>query len=208
MKIFIDFDDVIFCSKFFVRDFFLIFKRNGISKKIFRDSYYSENGKVKGVKYQLENQLKRLKKLGFDVDKINKEINDFLEDSPKYVFNDVRKFLESFSKKELYLVSYAKTKFQKEKVRRADVSKFFQKIIITDGKKSDEIKKVLKNRKEKSFFIDDRIEQIGEVKHEIPGVATIFIKRNKGRYQDRRSVYCDFEVKNLSEALKIINSEK
>jgi hypothetical protein len=74
--------------------------------------------------------------------------------------------------------------------------------------KAKALEKVLKKdkpaKKEKIYFIDDRVEQIGDVKKKFPQAITIFVKRNEGRYNDKRNKYCDFQIKNLNEALKII----
>ena len=116
--------------------------------------------------------------------------------------------MKNFKKEELYLVSYSQTDFQKEKIKRSGITKFFHKVIITDRKKSQEIKKILKNKKEEAFFIDDWNTQIDEVKKELPGVMTIFLKRKLGRYLKEKSQRCDFEAKNLREVWKIINKKR
>ena len=208
MKVFIDFDDTLFCTKFFIKDFLNIFQRNGVSEKVFRETYYSKNKKNQGEKYNLEKQLQRLKKNGFDVKTIKREIEIFLKKSEKYVFKDVEKFLKSFKKNELYLLSYSQTEFQKKKIKISKVGRFFKKVIITDEKKSKEIEKILAKKKEETFFIDDWNKQVDEVKKEIPEIKTIFLKRKNGRYQDEKSQRCDFVVGNLREALKIIKNKK
>lgn len=209
MKVFIDFDDTIFCTKNFIKDFFHIFQKNGVSQEIFSSTYYSENVKIKGkTKYHLGNQLERLEKMGFDSAKINKGLDKFLSSSAKYIFPDAKFFLKNFTKKELYLLSYSQTDFQKEKIVKSEVTKFFQKVIITDKKKSQEIKKIIKNKKEKIFFIDDWNTQIDEVKKALPEMVTIFLKRKMGRYKNEKSQKCDFEAKNLREVFKIITKLK
>ena len=79
MKIFIDFDDTVFCTRLFVKDFFRIFQKNGVSQEIFSSTYYSENTRIKGkAKYHLGNQLKRLQEMDFNAEKIKKGLINFL----------------------------------------------------------------------------------------------------------------------------------
>jgi hypothetical protein len=64
---------------------------------------------------------------------------------------------------------------------------------------SDNIKK-----DEQIFFLDDRIEQIDDVKKYHKRIKTVFINRKDGRYQNVADEMCDFECKNLKQARKII----
>lgn len=212
MKIFIDFDDVLFNTGKFREDYKKIFWKNNISKEIFEKYYYDyplkqKNGHLK--KYDAWEHIKKIKNSEkIDVNNLKKEIISFLDKSEKYVFSDVADFMDSFGKSNLYLVSYAVTDFQKLKIKNSKIKKYFEKIIITDSMKSVPIKKIIKEGVEEAFFLDDRVEQIGDVKREIPEIKTIFVHRKEGRYKDRKNKYCDFECSNLKQAQKIIKSWK
>ncbi len=212
MRIFIDFDDVLLNTRSFIADYREIFRFNGISDEIFEKYYYDypirqKNGRLK--KYDSGEHLRRIKeKEKIETKKLKKDIENLLAGISEYVFNDVENFLRKLGKNDLYLISYAKTIFQKDKIKNSGVAKHFREIVIIDELKAAAVGKILRKEKlrgnEPLYFLDDRIEQIENVKRKIPGVITIFIKRKEGRYNDKRNMYCDYEAKNLKEVLKII----
>ena len=211
MKIFLDFDDVLFNTNKFIRDEKSIFKKNKISEEIFKKYYYryTKGKKGKSVrKYSLKKQLQGIKnELGISTEKIERDLNDFLNNTSKYIFNDVVLFLRQFKKEELFLVSYSKTEFQKNKIKNSRISEYFKKIIITNGKKSEEILKIIKKRKnykEELFFIDDRADYILDVKKKVSEIKTFLVRRREGRHQNNINKHCDFVVKDLNKVLKII----
>ena len=57
MKVFIDFDDVLFNTRDFKRDLINIFIKNGVSRKQFTEEGYWSG------KYNLEKQIKSLEKI-------------------------------------------------------------------------------------------------------------------------------------------------
>ncbi len=213
MKLFIDFDDVLLNTKKFIKNFRKIFRENGITELVFRKYYYDypvrqKKGGLK--KYDSTEHVRRIKKeLGMDTRKLEKDLKKFIKTAKKYVFSDAEQFLLNFKRDDLYLVSYAKTKFQEDKIKNSGLAKRFKRIIILDKMKSGALKSIIKkdqiSKKEKLHFIDDRVEQVNDVKKSIPALKTLLMRRKEGRYSDMRSRYCDFEVKNLKEAAKIIN---
>ena len=89
------------------------------------------------------------------------------------------------------------------------IGKFIPNIVITDTSKAEAIAKILENEKnntsENIFFIDDRSEQIRDVKEKFPNVITVLVKRPEGRYQEmQKEDCCDYEAHNLKEVEKII----
>lgn len=210
MKIFIDFDDVLFNTKKFKKDYFSIFKKNGISKKVFEDCYYDESEEGKDVKkYDPIRHVKKaceISKVRIDV--LQRDIDRFITDTNRYVFSDADDFLSSFRKKDLCLVSFSKTKFQWFKIFKSGIAGNFKKIEIVDELKSNIIGKIIRKEKLKKdsdiYFIDDRAEQIRDVKIRFPQIKTILMKRKEGRYKDQRNKYCDFECSSLKQAKKII----
>ena len=212
--IFLDFDDVIFYSKKFIKDYKNIFSRYGVSEEIFKKHYYQYFKNKTGEKvrrYNLTSHLAGIKKeLGINTEKLEKEIIKFIEDTSKYIFKDVIFFLKEFKRSDLILISFSKTEFQKIKINNSKVVNFFKKIIITNGSKSTEVLKIIKDNKTKKehFFIDDRVDYVSEVKKKVPTINTILVRRKEGRYKEPTNRYCDYEVKNLKEALKIINKNK
>jgi len=212
MKIFIDFDDVLFYSKKFIQDEKKIFRKYKISEKIFQKHYYQYRKDKKGNLiriYNLKKQLRGIKKeKKMDIEPIRKELEVFLKDTGKYIFNDVENFLKKFEKKNLFIISYSKTDFQKNKIKNSGIPKYFKKIIITDEEKFKALKRIIdteKTKNEEIFFLEDRTDYIAGIKNEIPWVKTILMRRPQGRYKDEVLACCDFRIKNLKEAEKIIN---
>ncbi len=208
MKIFLDFDDVLFNTASFKEELIKIFLKNKVSRKNFLASYkdYPVVTKSGLKKYNPFKQIKILKNnLKIDETKIKKDLKNFLTKLSKFVFQDVKTFLSSYHQKDIFIISYGKTNFQQNKIKNCGLKKFCGKIIVTDKLKSDEIKKILENKKELFIFIDDRISQINAVKKNFPQAVTFFMKRSSGRFNDKKTKYADYEVKNLTEVKKIID---
>jgi FMN phosphatase YigB (HAD superfamily) len=213
MKIFIDFDDVVFNTKKFISDYKKLFQKYGVTQKIFQENYYGYPQKGKGgklKKYNPETHIKILeKKMGIDLKNLEKEVENFVKKSKRYIFADAQKFLCKFKRKNLFLVSYGENSFQQKKIANSGVAQYFQKIIISDKLKAKEIENISKELQleisNQDFFLDDRIEQIENVKKNYPQITTILIKRKEGRYKDRKTKYADYEAKNFLEVEKLIS---
>ena len=125
-KIFLDFDDVLFNTRDFVRDYKKIFYSFGVSEKLFNKNYYGypvkNNGRL--MKYNPEKHLECLEKEpGINIAGIKKGVRDFVKNTSQYIFPDAIDFLKSFPRKELFLLSYGETKFQKLKIKNSGIEK-------------------------------------------------------------------------------------
>jgi len=206
MKIFLDFDDVLFNTKAFRNDLMGIFRKNGVSRKDFLASYKDYPTVSRGglKKYDPFKQIELLeKKFGIDGKKIAEDLGEFLASCPKYIFRDVKAFLKQFSKRKLYLISYGHTGFQDKKIDNSGISPFFQKIVVTDKMKAIAIRRFAK-KDETLIFLEDRTEQINEIKKYFSRSITFLVKRKEGRYADKRTKYVDYEVRDLREASKVL----
>ncbi|KKQ53492.1 MAG: hypothetical protein US70_C0003G0035 [Parcubacteria group bacterium GW2011_GWD2_38_11] len=213
MKIFIDFDDVIFNTKKFKTDFKNMFIENGISDEIF-DKYYNDPNDPRAIKtFDPWRQIECIynNESGIDKEKLNKLVYEFIADMSAYIFADVADFVRAVGAENISIVSFGEREFQTKKVLNSGIGKFIPKIVITDTSKAEAIAKILENEKGNSsegmFFLDDRVEQIHNIKENFPDMITILIKRPEGRYQEmQKEDCCDHEVHNLKEAQKIIES--
>jgi len=206
MKIFLDFDDVLFNTKSFKRGLIGVFKKNGVSKKDFLATYkdYPTITRKGLKKYDPFRQIKLLeKKLGIDGEKTKRDMLKFLESCKKFVFSDVKNFLRHFDKNELFLISYGHTGFQDKKIENCGIAKYFREIVVTDKMKAEIIRRFA-GKKEKMIFLDDRTDQIEEVKKNFPQSITFLFKREEGRYNDKRTKSVDYKVRDLKEAFQII----
>lgn len=209
MRIFIDFDDVLFNTKKFKEDYFKIFKKRGVSRKIFDECYFNplDNESIKV--YDAMEHIKRIcARVKIDALVFEQEISDFVEDTSQYVFSDVAETLKKFQKKDLTIVSFSQTNFQKSKIIGSGVARFFSKVEIVNVLKGEVIAETIKKDNlqddQEIYFIDDRTAQIKSVKVANPRVKTILCLRADGRYRDRRNKYCDYKIANLKEVRGII----
>ncbi|EKE25069.1 MAG: hypothetical protein ACD_5C00306G0001 [uncultured bacterium] len=208
--IFIDFDDVIFNTGEFKRDFKNMFIENGISAEIF-DKYYNDPNDNRAIKtFDPWKQIERMHRdLDIDTKHITSLVNVYISDISSYVFDDVENFVNKFKQEKICIVSFGEKEFQTKKIENSQISKIIKNVAITENSKSETIAQILKLKSnlnnEKNFFIDDRVEQIGDVKSRFPDMITIFMKRPEGRYQEmQKENCCNYQVCNLTEAAEII----
>jgi FMN phosphatase YigB (HAD superfamily) len=128
------------------------------------------------------------------------------------VFDDAEEFLKSVGKENIYLVSFGLPVFQNEKIVSCGANNLVSGCIVTKGLKSTAIGSVMKKMnidfKEKIIFIDDRVEQVQDIKKAFPAALTFLLCRKEGRYCDQRNEFCDYEIHSLREAQEIISKLK
>jgi len=210
MMIFVDFDDVLFNTKRFKEDLQNLFFQHGISRDVF-DRYYHNPAQNKILKtYDPWNHLDMIGKgEEMRVEGAKKDLEEFMVDTNPYLFDDSVDFLKAFKNDFVCIVSYGESHFQDMKIGECRVGKYCEQVQITDELKSKAIGKIIGDRMrkdEKIFFIEDRMEQIEDVKRRFPHMKTIFMRRHDGRYHDEPTEFCDFEAASLREAEKIIKS--
>lgn len=217
MKIFIDFDDVLFDTRQFVVDIKKAFADNGIGEKLFQKSYIDypvrdKSGKIK--KYDPWKHIQILEKeYKFDGKRLKEEIDEIVKNSHRYIFSDALNFLKIFSPDDLYIVSYGDNKFQEKKIFNSKLAMLIRKAVVNDNLKSISLSQLSKSEKinfsfETAYFLDDRVEQVESVKKAYPEIITFLIKRQEGRYKDEKNEYCDYAVENFIQVAKIINKNK
>lgn len=210
MKVFIDFDDVIFNTKQFSASLINFFERNGVDQEMFKLHYYDPKNTDAIKLFDPEGLFSRLEKHeNINTEKLREFFSEHLNDLSNFVFPDVEKFLKEIGRENIFLISFGLPVFQNEKIMGAGIDKLVNGCIITKGLKSKAIRDVIAQMKidsqEKIIFIDDRVEQIKDIKEVLPESHTIFICRKEGRYCDQKNEYCDHEVRDLEEARGIIS---
>ncbi|MFZ2188255.1 MAG: hypothetical protein WAV73_01680 [Candidatus Moraniibacteriota bacterium] len=216
MKIFIDFDDVIFNTGKFKEDFLNeVFIKNGATQADFAETYYYFFKKNKQVNkyYDPKKQIKALgKKEYINGNKLEKDFYTFMKDLEKYVFEDVTSFLKKIGKRNLFLISYGDPLFQKMKIEGTHTAEMFGGVILGKFRKMDLISKEMGVcgllQYEKIIVIDDLPKHLGKIKALKERLVTFHIRRPEGRYRDLACKYVDYEVKNLKEVIGIIKKEK
>lgn len=213
MKIFLDFDDTIFNTNRFKRDYLRAFFAYGITEEEYNDALSADNDEIRGVlkRYDPEKQIRNLEaNKGISLGALRDDIARFLKDLERYVFDDFYHFSRCFAREDLYLLSFGDRTFQESKVRGAKVNKYFSEVIITETSKGSELWKVLENAKHDGgeiAFIDDRPDQLMEVRREVKNIIPIRLVREEGRYRSLKSPRCCIECRSLLEAEKILNTQ-
>jgi FMN phosphatase YigB (HAD superfamily) len=210
MKVFIDFDDVIFNTKEFSTDLRQFFEEYDITQDMVEKYYYNPDdiGEIKLFNpWEFFDRIENEE--GIELLSARHSFADFLEDTSEYLFNDVTDFIDFIGRDNVYLVSFGIPEFQNKKISGCGLDKLVKQIIITNELKAKAIAEIILDKKmaeEDVFFIDDRVEQIENVKGNMPEIHTIYLHRKEGRYCDEKKSCCDFEVHNLIEALNVIKS--
>ncbi len=212
MKIFLDFDDVLFDTKEFRATFKDFLVRHDVDPDLYqqtREQSYSEASFESGSLYDIKRHMEAIHALSpkLDVQKILGEVDVFLQHIEPYVFPDVRDFLMSFSKRDLSIISYGEEVFQRKKIIGSGVDKFVQDVQVVQGSKL-EVFRSLPQVEERVFFLDDRSGYMHDIKKACSHVQTILVSRPEGRYHDERTEWCDFKVTNLDDAKEIILNTK
>lgn len=208
MKVFLDFDDVLFNTKSFLEGFRGAFVGCGVDPEIFQLRYAEARENPGGIPgYNYERHIRLLvEKDGAHKECLRKNTDIFLGNLGRYVFHDVPGFLDSLrgNHMSISLLSFGSEDFQRKKVSGSGLSLFFSDIIVGDIDKAEALKQIWQNSGEKEWFLDDRSEHIDRVKQVLPSIGTILVTRAEGRYTDAKTAWCDFQVKNLEEAEEII----
>jgi FMN phosphatase YigB (HAD superfamily) len=208
MRIVFDFDHTLYSTKSFYENLKAAFCGLGVNEDLFQQTFQLSKGK--GRDYKPCRQMKLISEQA-DISKVKmeKEFNKILKTSPNFLYSDTIDFLKKHCKTEkLFMLSYGEEKFQNQKVDSAKINKYFQKIKITrDIGKSKPFKFFL-NKKEPVLFLEDNPQALLEVKKVYPQIIAVRIKRGEGKYAEAPdNKYIDFQIKNLQELEKIIESK-
>lgn len=212
MKIFIDFDDVIFNTKKFREDLKEVFLGFGVSKEMYEGTYFDTEYKGLVRSHDPAGQISRIKGL-MDVDgkSLMDAINSFMKRASEYVFPDFVPLVKSCGADNTYVVSYGNVRFQLEKIKASGIEKITKNIFVAEELKTDMVEKIIEDRHisgdEKKFFIDDRVEHLDDMEEKFPEIVTIWMRRPEGRWSDvANGKTYDFESHDLIEAGNIINN--
>ncbi len=211
MKIFIDFDGVIFNSAEFRKFLREAFVKNGVSAVDFDKTLncFSMAKNRRMLVYSPQKQIKILSKIKkINSEKIEKSVRILCGSLKKFIFPDALYFLKNFKTDNLFILSFGDRTFQMEKIKNSKIDKFFGKIIVSTENKLNLILKTAKKynfkKGENVIFIDDcpdNLKRVGRIKKSI---KTFYVKRQSGSYGHLSCPDADYEVKNMKEALKII----
>lgn len=213
MIVFIDFDDVIFNTQQFKDDLKKVFRDSGVSNEEYIRYYFPLDADVPKT-YDPRAQIERIcAHVNVPKEPLQKAVEAFLEEEcTHYVFPDVAELAAAVGSNNLVIVSFGDKRMQEEKIERSGVKNIIAQVIVTENQKSAAIAEYVADRGiqlDEAYFIDDRVEQIGDIKKVFPNIKTIFLKRLEGRYQEqKRDACCDYEAHSLHEVVGIIKGSK
>lgn len=111
----------------------------------------------------------------------------------------------------LGIFSKGKTQFQKTKLEKTGMLKFFEEndIHIFNDKDANLMNVLEKYKDSKLILVDDKLKILHSAKTHLPQVTTVWVKR--GPYAENQKEISNFapdaEVENLSEVVRIVQSE-
>ena len=185
---FIDFDDTIFNSGKFIKDFKKVFRRHGVSSEEFEKSYIPCSEGICGktfMEYDLERQLLDIENRHGKLTKMRRELHDFIVNSQKYVFDDFYEFTKKIPKENIFLISFGKSSFQRSKIKHSGVLSYVQDYVLTSSSKAECINEIFSRNERgerKLTFVDDRVDQLEDVKEKFPEMILYRMIRPEGRY--------------------------
>ena len=126
------------------------------------------------------------------------------------VYDEVQGVLRNLSEvAELGIFSEGETDFQKTKLNKTDIKKYFrEKYVHISLNKKDEIRNILNKYSNKQLFlVDDKLTILYELKRVLPSIFTIWVKR--GIYAKNQKEISGFKpdakVDNLREIISLIH---
>lgn len=197
--IIVDFDRTLFDTGGLVKEMAEIFKVNGgidfhETMRTDDKGNYSLNKHFEAVRPKARRK------------KVKKHIQNLLDRSHEFLFNDSIAFLQKFSSYSLVLLTKGEMGYQSRKVLSAlkDWRYLFKQILITDGEKSRCVQDLIRRlapQPQEIFVIDDKVKELGPIKKATPEVKTILISREGPVVTN---AWSDFAVRNLVEAAEVI----
>jgi len=206
MKIILDFDNTIFNTLLMLSEFLKVFQEAGFTEEEFWNNYEKTKEKMGGFDQEIFIDL-----LGnssfFDKKKTKEKMDSILSRASNFIYPDFADFAKSFNKRDLMLLSYGVTDFQKRKIEKSKIASMLSEIIITSKSKDKSFKIICqKYQGEKLFFIEDNGKQIDQVKKEFPEVIVLKMERPQCRYIEVKSELADYVIKDFYEAREIIKT--
>lgn len=179
-RIIIDFDDTLFDTVYLKADWAKLLGRYGIDNQLFqqtyRKAYQDEAGKAS---FSFEKHLSILEKTILDSDKvkIQKDKKEFIKRLGRYLKKGAVDFLSTLRAGgfHLILLSLGAKDYQKLKIKRAGIGKYFDKIITVDESKAKVLKKILGQKSESAILINDKIKESREIAASFPKLRIILM---------------------------------
>ena len=166
MKYIFDFDDVLlFTTRHRKECIFPLVEQAGVSKEAL-EAYYAVARKERFSPHKLIQYFELPEAL---YEKIMAQLKDFLN-------LEVLALIQKLPKEDCFINSYGEEAYQKEKIERTEVDKFFSRVLIEPAvSKKETIENIcLEFPNEQIFFIDDKSESFADLDtQKYPNLKTI-----------------------------------
>ncbi len=206
----IDFDGVLFDDARFKKDYESLFRRAGVREEIYQKTY--DTTKKQGhYDPRIHIHLALGGASGASVIEKNlfSQIKKFLDQSFRYLFGDVKGFLQFLKDEEvrMVLLSTGDAAFQNQKIAKSGLTDFFDDIvIIPHASKTNALDQIIrKMRPESVLFIDDKREVVEHIKKSFPSVYVAQMQRGS---TTPAAQHIDFFVKNFTDLKEYIKEWK
>lgn len=183
MTYYIDFDNTLFDTNKFYNDLLNLIRKYNINENDINMYYISNHKNELFSPIKIINEIIKNNPLKTE---IKKEIDYFIKDISKYLYNDTVVFLKYLNNQnyQVNLLSYGDYEYQNMKINNSLIKDYFDKIIITSKMKYE-----LNLDYENSFFVDDDVVQIAGLLKKKASVIRIRRKGNKHSEFDINDVF-------------------
>ncbi len=190
MQIFFDFDDVLFDTGAFTRDFKKAFVHElNISPHDFDTSYQKARQRRGITNYSYQRHVRILShEYHVEEKDIHRVMTRFTRDVSRYVFADVPAGLEALLAlgHELFLVTFGSPTLQKRKLHGSGIEQYFKDQCVGEIAKADAITALQKTHGRKTaVYCEDRREHLRAVLARHRTMQGILMMRASGRYRQQ-----------------------
>lgn len=205
MRVFVDFDDVLFNTGAFVAHLKNIFADFGINEALFSETYEAMRTVDHGGNfcYRFDKHVAKIREYkAIDEQALVGALEAALKNTEAFVFTDSKEFLQFLTKHghDVRVLSFGDQGFQTNKIQASGITPFVHEVIVTNEDKEVAMSHVLGDSTDPAYFFDDRVFFLESVKKAFPQVITVLVQRPEGRFQDTRTPLCDERVATLAEA--------
>lgn len=185
----IDFDDTLFDSQALKRALLSVAQECGVSEDIFWQSYKKAYNLPDGrFAYHVNRHANVLGEMGFDKEKIQKQIQAVIAKIDQFLFTDAKTFLNKIKSlnEQVILLSLGDPSFQEIKVNGAGIMNFFDQVFMVDKSKGEIIKQLIDETKDKNvWLINDKPQEAINLHKQFPTLKIVLKKSpafNKEEY--------------------------
>lgn len=205
MKLFIDFDGVLFNSKSFREELISQFEKSGFSRQEVFDTY---NAECLDGNYSPADHLERLKEIrDFNLKMAQARADSLVKRSKSYLYDDVLGSLKNISKLnyEVNLLTLGNPSFQPKKIKESGIRKYFDNIYCTSIPKAKYLQDLI-DKNEKFIVVDDRGDALEEISAKFPKAITIEMRREEKIHDpaERSSHFSGPRITNLKQLIEIL----